>query len=105
MYYMQQATTTELNWSRRGLLGLLRAAMPRSAEVASTEVVAKDDLHLTRISPSHMDELAQSWRARAAKGDQVAHAVADAFESVARRRRAESSARNRVIRAIRRMPS
>ena len=104
MYYMQQATTTELKWSRKGLLGLLRAALPREPEQA-VEAVAEDDLHLTRVSHDRMDELAQSWRVRAEHGDLSAHAVADAFESVARRRRAENSARNRVLRAIRRVPS
>lgn len=102
MYYMQQATTsTELKWSPKGLLGLLRAALPRESGPA-TEAVAQDDLHLTRMSHDRMDELAQSWRIRAGQGDLSAHAVADAFESVARRRRAENSARNRVLRAIRR---
>ncbi len=100
------STTTELKWPRKGLLGLLRAAMPREREVAAAPVeAAEDDLHLTRMDPARMDELARAWRSRAAAGEQSAEAIAHAFESVARRRRAEAMARNRVIRAIRRTPA
>lgn len=100
---MPSLTTSDLKWSRKGLLGLLRAARPGPAEVSVP--VDADDLHLTRLDPARMEELAQSWRVRGEQGDATAEAIAHAFESVARRRRQAASTRNRVIRAIRRMPA
>jgi hypothetical protein len=60
-----------------------------------------DDLHLARLSINDLNAIALSWRIRALQGDKTTVAIAEAFVSVALRRRAAAVARVRILRAHR----
>ncbi|RZL63052.1 MAG: hypothetical protein EOP81_14155 [Variovorax sp.] len=50
--------------------------------------MGEDDLHLTRLSPDQLHDIALSLRLRALRGDANADLVAAAIDGVVRRRRA-----------------
>jgi len=91
MYYMDHQIASNLKWSRKGLMALLRDTVPDSVDSGE-----QDDFETTRLSIDHFDDLAHKWRERSRSGDETAAALALAFKSVADRRRTAQAKKSRM---------
>ncbi len=94
MPYMQPTRSPQLQWSTKGLLGILRAA--RASEAPRPVRTANDPPE--RLSVEELSEIAKNWRSRAGEDEGRADTVAQALESVVEHRRAAASrSRARIV--------
>lgn len=61
------------------------------------EAMPEDDLHPVRLTLDELHGLTMAWRKQARGGDRTTCLVADALESVLRRRIADARARQRAV--------
>ena len=101
MPYMRSTRNTQLQWSSKGLLGLLRASLPeggpraRRADPASGPERRLEDPP-EPLSAEELSEVAKNWRSRAGDDEGRADTVAQALESLAEHRRAAAAPRSRA---------
>lgn len=94
MPYMQSTRSPQLQWSSKGLLGILRAT--RAARAPRPERTVNDPPE--PLSVEELSEVAKNWRSRAGEDEGRADTVAQALESVVERRRAAATrSRARVV--------
>jgi len=85
MYYMEIQSSSELRWSSKGLLGLLRATLPPAEKVrVAPQTEAKPPPR--RLTREELFILAEAWRQRSAEGDKGAESVAQTLEMLAVKR-------------------
>jgi hypothetical protein len=84
MYYMDARNISKPQWTGAGLLALLRASLPPSERERA--LAARANLPPERLDSEELAEVASAWRDRTSFGDLGAESVAQALESVARRR-------------------
>jgi hypothetical protein len=94
MYYMHAQSKTPATWSSKGLLRLLRAALPPEGKGPAGRTLAAPP---GRLSSEQLSELASKWRRRSAQGDEGADSVAMALELLAERRAMERPARIKAV--------
>ena len=104
MPYMQQPTRSlQLQWSTKGLLGILRASLPARSPHAGRAARAPLPARAVEDPPAplsveELSEVAKNWRSRAGEDDGRADTVAQALESLAEHRRAVASrSRARIV--------
>lgn len=99
MAYMHTPTRSpQLQWSSRGLLGLLRASLPSGGADSGQRpgpARAFDDPPAP-LSADDLGEIARRWRNRAAGDEERADTVAQALEQLADYRRAAAVPRSRA---------
>jgi len=83
MPYMHSTRSSQLQWSSKGLLGILRATRgepaPRSSRTPEDPP--------TPLSAEELSEVAKNWRSRSGQDEGRADTVAQALESLAHHRR------------------
>ena len=99
MDYMHSSRSPQLQWSTRGLLGILRASLP-SGSLHATQppgpARAVDDDPPEPLSVDDLGEVARNWRSQAGGDEERADTVAQALESLADYRCAAAAARSRA---------
>lgn len=94
MPYMQPTRSSQLQWSTKGLLGILRAT--RGAPAPRPVRTAEDPPE--PLSAEELSEVAKNWRSRSEEEEGRADTVAQALESLAEHRRAAASrSRARIV--------
>ncbi|WP_162565866.1 MULTISPECIES: hypothetical protein [unclassified Variovorax] len=86
-----QTSSSQLRWSSKGLLDLLRASLPPAG--TGPAPVREPRPAVERLNSRQLAELADAWRHRTAEGDKGAESVAQALELLASRRAGERRSR------------
>lgn len=101
MPYMHSTRSPQLQWSTKGLLGVLRASLPSGGPQAGRTVQAPRPARTVNdppepLSVDELSEVAKNWRSRAGDDEDRADTVAQALESLADYRRAAAAPRSRA---------
>jgi hypothetical protein len=88
---MQSTRSSQLQWSTKGLLGILRASRGASASRLARTVEDPPE----PLSAEELSEVAKNWRSRSGQDEGRADTVAQVLESLAEQRRA-AAARSRA---------
>jgi hypothetical protein len=83
MPYMHSTRSSQLQWSSKGLLGILRATRGTPAPRPARTVEDPPE----PLSAEELSEVAKNWRSRSGQDEGRADTVAQALESLAHHRR------------------
>ncbi|MGO4392330.1 hypothetical protein AB4Z46_13345 [Variovorax sp. M-6] len=95
---MHSTRSPQLQWSTKGLLGVLRASLPAGSPQAGLAPRPARTVNdpPEPLSADELSELAKNWRSRPGEDEDRADTVAQALESLADHRRAAAAPRSRA---------